>query len=197
MCEAAAAHGGACVDVRPLINGASLTVPGDENSEASMRAIADALNETGLSELGLASPTQPGFSGTVTAIDVETCDLDLNDPVNSGVVRLEVINQLPPPYAVAFDMFKLPDDFPFDQFHADMQLLRDRLTAGEPYAQVADDGYPEYLTSVTAVELPRNGMRDELVATLEAGQYVIECTVPVEASGEFWPVVDLGPIQVE
>lgn len=49
QCDAAESHGAVCVDVRPLITG-----PGgdfDENSAASMQAVADALLETGLREL--------------------------------------------------------------------------------------------------------------------------------------------------
>jgi hypothetical protein len=60
MCEAAANHGGACVDVRPIINGPSLDQAGDENSDQTMRAIADALSATGLSELGLHASQVPG-----------------------------------------------------------------------------------------------------------------------------------------
>ena len=52
MCEAAAAHGGQCVDVRPIINGPTLDQPGDENSPVVMRAITDALIATGVPELG-------------------------------------------------------------------------------------------------------------------------------------------------
>jgi len=39
-----------CVDVRPLITGPD--GDGDENSDASMQAVADALIDTGLRELG-------------------------------------------------------------------------------------------------------------------------------------------------
>lgn len=49
QCSAAQAHGAVCVDVRPLITG-----PGgdsDENSAASMRAVAEALMATGLHQL--------------------------------------------------------------------------------------------------------------------------------------------------
>jgi hypothetical protein len=53
MCEAALAHGGLCVDVRPIINGPSLDQPGNENSPAVMQAIADALLATGVAELDL------------------------------------------------------------------------------------------------------------------------------------------------
>jgi hypothetical protein len=45
ICEAAAAHDAVCVDVRPLFT--SL----EENTPASMQAVADALVATGLSEL--------------------------------------------------------------------------------------------------------------------------------------------------
>ena len=50
-CDAAAAHDAVCVDVRPLLNGPNLDQRVDENSSASMRAIADALNATALPEL--------------------------------------------------------------------------------------------------------------------------------------------------
>jgi hypothetical protein len=53
MCDAAMKHGAVCVDVRPLLNGPTMDQPVDENSAASMRAIADALIATGLSELGI------------------------------------------------------------------------------------------------------------------------------------------------
>jgi hypothetical protein len=46
MCDAAAAHNAVCVDVRPLIRGAT-----EENTPESMRAVTDALVETGLAEL--------------------------------------------------------------------------------------------------------------------------------------------------
>lgn len=51
MCDAADEHGAVCVDVRPILNGPDLTTPVDENSDASMRAVADALVATGLPEL--------------------------------------------------------------------------------------------------------------------------------------------------
>jgi hypothetical protein len=50
-CEAARTHDAICVDVRPLLNGATLDQPVDENSSASMQAVADALLATGLPEL--------------------------------------------------------------------------------------------------------------------------------------------------
>lgn len=53
QCSAAQAHGAVCVDVRPLITG-----PGgdsDENSDASMRAVAQALMATGLRQLNATS----------------------------------------------------------------------------------------------------------------------------------------------
>jgi hypothetical protein len=50
QCDAAEAHRAVCVDVRPLITGPA--GDGDENSEASMQAVADALIDTGLRELG-------------------------------------------------------------------------------------------------------------------------------------------------
>ncbi len=51
-CAAAVAHGGVCVDVRPIINGPTMDQPGDENSPEMMQAVADALLATGLPELG-------------------------------------------------------------------------------------------------------------------------------------------------
>jgi hypothetical protein len=50
QCDAAEAHRAVCVDVRPLITGPD--GDGDENSDASMQAVADALIDTGLRELG-------------------------------------------------------------------------------------------------------------------------------------------------
>ena len=49
QCEAAETHSAVCVDVRPLITGPG--GDGDENSDASMQAVADALIATGLREL--------------------------------------------------------------------------------------------------------------------------------------------------
>jgi hypothetical protein len=51
MCGAAAAHRAACGDVRPIINGPTMDVPGDENSPETMAAITQALIATGLPEL--------------------------------------------------------------------------------------------------------------------------------------------------
>jgi hypothetical protein len=51
-CDAARTHDAICVDVRPVLNGPTLDQPVDENSPASMQAVADALLATGLSELG-------------------------------------------------------------------------------------------------------------------------------------------------
>jgi hypothetical protein len=50
-CDAADAHGAVCVDVRPIVNGADMDEPGDENAPEVMQAIADALIEIGLPEL--------------------------------------------------------------------------------------------------------------------------------------------------
>jgi hypothetical protein len=50
MCHNAT-HVGVCVDVRPIINGPSLDQPGNPDSAATMRAVADALLATGLPEL--------------------------------------------------------------------------------------------------------------------------------------------------
>lgn len=51
MCDAASGHDGVCVDVRPILNGPTLDQSVDENSEAAMRAVADALVAAGLPEL--------------------------------------------------------------------------------------------------------------------------------------------------
>jgi hypothetical protein len=51
MCAAATAHHALCVDVRPILNGSSMTNPVDEDSGSSMQAVADALVATGTSEL--------------------------------------------------------------------------------------------------------------------------------------------------
>jgi hypothetical protein len=50
-CDAARTHDAICVDVRPILNGPTLDQPVDENSPASMQAVADALLATGLPEL--------------------------------------------------------------------------------------------------------------------------------------------------
>ncbi len=52
VCDAARTHEAMCVDVRPVLNGPTLDQPVDENSPASMQAVADALLATGLPELG-------------------------------------------------------------------------------------------------------------------------------------------------
>jgi hypothetical protein len=54
LCHAAALHHAVCVDVRPILNGPHLNRSVDENSAASMRAVADALLATGLPELPVA-----------------------------------------------------------------------------------------------------------------------------------------------
>lgn len=51
MCDAAAKHQAICVDVPPILNGPTLDQPVDEDSAASMRAVADALLATRLPEL--------------------------------------------------------------------------------------------------------------------------------------------------
>jgi hypothetical protein len=51
LCSNAAKHHAVCVDVRPILNGRTLDQPVDENSPASMRAVADALLATKLAEL--------------------------------------------------------------------------------------------------------------------------------------------------
>ena len=51
-CEVAAAHGGACVDLRPVLNGPAGDQPQDANTQDSMQAVADAIVAAGLAELG-------------------------------------------------------------------------------------------------------------------------------------------------
>lgn len=51
LCDNAKKHHAVCVDVRPILNGPTLDQPVDENSDASMRAVADALLATKLPEL--------------------------------------------------------------------------------------------------------------------------------------------------
>ena len=51
MCEAAEAHGGACVDVATMFNGPDGTVARDENSLESHQEVADALIALGLGEI--------------------------------------------------------------------------------------------------------------------------------------------------
>lgn len=53
MCESGAAHHVPCIDVRPILNGPTLDRAVDENSDASHQAVADALIESGLDELGI------------------------------------------------------------------------------------------------------------------------------------------------
>ena len=53
VCEAAVKHHAVCIDVRPILNGPTLVHPVDENSPASMQAVADALAAAGLPELGI------------------------------------------------------------------------------------------------------------------------------------------------
>ena len=52
ICTNAEEHDAICVDITPIFNGATLDKPVDENSPASMQAVADALLATGLPELG-------------------------------------------------------------------------------------------------------------------------------------------------
>ena len=51
LCAAAAEHGDACVDLRPVLNGPGLDEPRDVNTQEAMQAVADALVESGLAEL--------------------------------------------------------------------------------------------------------------------------------------------------
>ena len=50
-CAVAANHDGACVDLRPVLNGPGLDVGADPNSDESMQAVADAIVALGLPEL--------------------------------------------------------------------------------------------------------------------------------------------------
>jgi len=52
MCDAAAQHHAVCVDIRALLTGPDLDQAADENSAASMEAIARALLDSGVAELG-------------------------------------------------------------------------------------------------------------------------------------------------
>ena len=52
MCDAAAQHHAICVDIRALLTGPDLDQAADENSAASMEAIARALLDSGVAELG-------------------------------------------------------------------------------------------------------------------------------------------------
>jgi hypothetical protein len=52
MCDAAAQHHAVCVDIRALLTGPNLDQAADENSAASMEAIARALLDSGVAELG-------------------------------------------------------------------------------------------------------------------------------------------------
>lgn len=56
MCDAASWHRVTCVDVRPILNGPDLDRPADENADAAHQAVANALIDTGLDELGLSVP---------------------------------------------------------------------------------------------------------------------------------------------
>ena len=50
VCRNAKEHDAICVDVRPILNGATLDQKVDENTAASMQAVADALLAAGLPE---------------------------------------------------------------------------------------------------------------------------------------------------
>ena len=52
MCDAADQHHALCVDIRALLTGPNLDQAADENSAASMEAIAKALLDSGVAELG-------------------------------------------------------------------------------------------------------------------------------------------------
>jgi lysophospholipase L1-like esterase len=51
FCRAAARHHDRCVDLRPVLNGPSLDVPRDVNTQEAMQAVADSLMAIGLPEL--------------------------------------------------------------------------------------------------------------------------------------------------
>ena len=51
ICENAAAHDAVCVDVRPVLNGASFKQPVNDSSPRSMNAVAELLVATGVPEL--------------------------------------------------------------------------------------------------------------------------------------------------
>jgi hypothetical protein len=51
MCDSAQVHDAICIDIRPVLNGASLDQPVDENAPETMRVITDLLLATGLPEL--------------------------------------------------------------------------------------------------------------------------------------------------
>ena len=53
LCEVAAAHHAACVDLRPVINGPDLATPQSVNTQEAMQAVADAIVVAGLSEIGM------------------------------------------------------------------------------------------------------------------------------------------------
>jgi hypothetical protein len=56
VCTAASAHAAKCVDVRRVLNASGLDQPVDENSAASMKAVAHALLATGVDELRSSGP---------------------------------------------------------------------------------------------------------------------------------------------
>ncbi len=122
------------------------------------------------------------------------CVLDLDSPPEPGPVEIDARNELPPPYAVAFDMFSINEGHAFDEFVVDMDAIRLRLQS-EPYSDVLADGYPAYVTAFDQVEV-RTGESGQLTGTLAVGTYVIECTSPLEVEGEFLPIAEAGPIDV-
>jgi hypothetical protein len=52
MCDAAVQHHAVCMDIRAVLTGPKLDQAADENSAASMGAIARALLDSGVAELG-------------------------------------------------------------------------------------------------------------------------------------------------
>ena len=56
LCDVAANHGAACVDLRPVLNGPNFDKPQDINTQEAMQAVADALLASGLEELPDWSP---------------------------------------------------------------------------------------------------------------------------------------------
>ena len=51
LCKVASAHGRACVDLRPVLNGPTFDKPQDVNTQEAMQAVADALVASGVAEL--------------------------------------------------------------------------------------------------------------------------------------------------
>jgi hypothetical protein len=54
-CDIAERHGGACIDVRPILNGPAMNEVVDVETDANHQAVADAMLAAGLPELGVAA----------------------------------------------------------------------------------------------------------------------------------------------